>query len=534
MLKILRKKGVAKKILWVIAVVIVISFGFLGTAYLITDTSPRIGHAGKIFGKKIPLDAFNKSYRDVRIQAIIRYGEKFNEITRFLNLETETWDRLILLHEARKRKIKIADEDVVKTIQEYPFFQRNGQFDTLLYHDILRYVFRINPRDFEESIRDQITFAKLFEQETRSVSVSDEQVFEAFKTREEKVQVSYVFVSPEQFKNEITFTEEEAQQYYTDHKLEFLAPPTINVEYITLPFPEIPEEKTPDTEQPSEQQTGTDTGASSVEAAGPEGKEQPASKIDPEAEKEAVRQKAAEIFQELLVNPNMQETAPRYNLDVKESGFFSMEQPNLALGWSYDLLDEIFQLEPNIIHEPFEASGGIHIVKLKEKKDAFVPAHPGIKDKVHEAVLNSKAKGVAQKKAKEHLASIHEELSKTKVKDFAKAAKTLDLEIHQTPEFRRGQYLPKIGIAKEFQEAAFTLTEENDISGIVETTNGFCILHLDSYVPVSKEDFERERETLAESLLTQRRNEAFNDFLTSLRLAAKLEDYVSKQQAQNP
>jgi len=53
-MKYLRKKGVMKKVLWVVAVIIVLSFGVLGQAYLLSDR-PQNDFAGKIFGKKISL-----------------------------------------------------------------------------------------------------------------------------------------------------------------------------------------------------------------------------------------------------------------------------------------------------------------------------------------------------------------------------------------------------------------------------------------------------------------------------------------------
>ena len=39
MLALMRKKGFAKKVIWAVAIVIIISFGFFGTAYLLTGTS---------------------------------------------------------------------------------------------------------------------------------------------------------------------------------------------------------------------------------------------------------------------------------------------------------------------------------------------------------------------------------------------------------------------------------------------------------------------------------------------------------------
>ena len=104
MLNVLRKKGFAKKVIWIIAIVIIVSFGFFGTAYLLTG-SKNYYYAGKIFGKKISLEDYNKVYENVRIQAIRQYGYNLNELEPVLNLEARTWDRMILLHEAKKRRI---------------------------------------------------------------------------------------------------------------------------------------------------------------------------------------------------------------------------------------------------------------------------------------------------------------------------------------------------------------------------------------------------------------------------------------------
>ena len=51
MLKALRKKGVAKKIIWIVAIVIILCFGF-GTASMLSNSRPE-SYAGKIAGKKI-------------------------------------------------------------------------------------------------------------------------------------------------------------------------------------------------------------------------------------------------------------------------------------------------------------------------------------------------------------------------------------------------------------------------------------------------------------------------------------------------
>ncbi len=507
----LRKKGVMKKIIWTVIVVIIIAFGFGGTLYLLKGAR-NASYAGKIFGKKISFDDFEKNYRDVRVQAIMRYGDNFRNVQQYLNLENETWDRLILLHEVKKRKIRISDKEVIDRIEQYPFFQRNKQFDPALYNNILKNIFRIKPRRFEESVRGTIKFSKLYKQETLSTTVPEKEIFEAYKKQNEKVQISYVFVSPEQFKNNVPFNEEANKKYYNENKIEFLLPASINVSYISIDFPEPP---------------GVNETASQGSDETPENKPPALPEIS-KKEKEAVANTANNIYEELLINPKLEVIAKQHNLEIKTTGFFSMEQPNLSLGWSYEALNQIFQLETNEISDLLETPEGYRIIQIKEKKGAYVPKYAEAKKKVWESVLKKETRNIAKQRAQAYLLSINQELDKTKLKDFPKAAKALGLEIYQTPVFNRGQYLPKVGIAKDFQEAAFQLTEDNPIGEVVETKNGYCILHLDSYIPVEDADYQKNKSALAKSLLNERKNKVFNDFLTKLRVASQLESNITK------
>ena len=365
MLKLLRKKGFAKKVLWFIAIIIILSFGFFGTAYLLTDNKTA-DYAGTILGKKVSAEDFGKAYQAVYVQALIRFGDKFSEISRFLNLEAETWDRLILLREAAKRKIKAGDEEVVQAIEQYAFFQRDGRFDPLLYNDILRYAFRVSARDFEESIRDNLKFITLFQQITSPVAVTDKEVLEAFRRENEKIQVSYILVTPEQSQKDVSFDEvegeEEAQNYYEQHKNEFLVPPTISVEYISLDFPppagSLSAEGSPPLARLVRKRAYL---TAQPEPAKEESQKETAAAEAPtvtEEMKRPVREKANAIFQDLLVNPDMQAAGGKHNVEVRSSGFFSMEQPDLALGWSYELLIKLFQMDKNAVNDPFETPRG--------------------------------------------------------------------------------------------------------------------------------------------------------------------------------
>ena len=483
MLKFLRKKGVMKKILWFIAIMIIISFGFLGQVNTPTNT----GYAGKIFGKKISFEDFGKIYEQTRIQALIRYGENFSKIQPFLNLEAETWDRLTLLQEAKKRKIRIADKEVVRAIEEYPFFKREGQFDALLYNNILKYVFKVTPNEFEEGIRDSLKFKKIYEEVTSPITVSEEEVFNDYHRQNEKIKVSYVLFAANDFQKDIPYDEQKALQFYLNNKEAFRISETINVAYLSI---ESQPEQTSD--------------------------------------KKALAEKTKTIHQELIANPDFEAVAAKNNLSLQTSGFFSFEQPNLKVGGSYEVLQKIFDMQPGQISEPMEIPQGFQIVKILEKKAAHIPEFTIVREKVQEALTREEGMHKAQEKAKQALPQIQEKLQQTTPPDFKETTQALGLNIQQTPFFNRGQYLPEIGISKDFQDAAFSLTKENNLSEVVQTTTGFSILFLDENQEVDQAAFEKDKEKFAQGIFDEKRNQAFNDFLSQLRLKANLEDNISK------
>jgi len=507
MLKLLRKKGLAKKIIWIIAIVIIFSFGFFGTAYLITGNTGS-DYAGRIFGKKVTIEDFGKFYRNTRLQAVRQYGNNLQKIAHMLNLEAQTWDRMILLHEAKRRRIRISNEDIVRNIQEDTSFERDGRFDMLLYNAILRSL-QIRPRDYEEHVRDNLKIAELYRQATSTVTISEEEVFDAYKKRNEKVQVSYVYVPFEGFVENILINDGEVKKYYEENKDEFLLPPSVNVQYLSFDFPETV----------IETEDGNEIEDDALEE-----------------EKDKIRDKAQQVFDSLLIDPDMAKIAGQFGLTVKTTGFFSMEQPNLALGWSYELLNGVFQMNESEVREPFENPSGMTIIQVKEKRDAQIPEFTETEEKAREAVINQKSKEIARKKADEYLVAIRSELEKSKIMDFTKAAKAIGLEIHQTPEFTRGQYLPQVGLSTDFQDAAFKLNDVDggEVSNVIETDKGFCLLHLDDYTPIDESAYEEAKDDLAQSISDEKKSAAFADFLAQLRLEADVINNLAQLETVGP
>lgn len=491
MLKQLRKKGTAKKILWGITLVIIPSFGFFWNANQVDRQ--QITHAGKIFGRKVSFDDFQKSLLHTRNQNLLRHGDNFNKISQFLNLESEAWDRLILLNEAKKRRIRILDQEVVDMVEDFDFFKNNGVFDPVIYDKIVRYVFRCEPRDFEEGIRETLTFAKLYEQETSDVTLADEDILNEYKKQNEMVQVSYVFLPTADYVKDVNPDPKAAEDYFNEHKDDFTLPLTVNIQYLALPIPEAAKDE----------------------------------------EKSALKTQAENIVRDLQTDPGMEAVAKKYGLEMKESGLFSQEEPVLNLGLPFEALRKAFELQVGEISSLLETPKGFYILKLKEKKESHLPEFAEVSKKVTDTLINLKAKDIAKQKAGESLAQIKEIYMKDPQAHFMDTVKALGLKPEQTPMFKRGDYLPTIGMSSDFQEGAFALNGENTISPVVEIKKGYCILHFDKLQPIDQDKFAKEKDEFSKNLLNDKKNEIFSEFVGALRLKANLEDNIAKLKKEN-
>ena len=179
MLKILRSKKLARKIWIALAIMVLPAFLLWGFGSALSSKKES-EYAGQIFGKKISSLNYKEALDAVKNTAIIRYGEKFTEIEKQLDLKTQAWEMLTLLHEAKIRRINASDREVIELIESYSFFQRRGVFDNSLYAELLQYVFRTQPRAFEEQTRQNIIISKLYAQVTNNINVDDKEIRETY------------------------------------------------------------------------------------------------------------------------------------------------------------------------------------------------------------------------------------------------------------------------------------------------------------------------------------------------------------------
>jgi len=476
MLRQLRNKKTAKKIWIFLAIIVIPPFIFWGSGSLMRNKEEET-YAGKLFGKNISLLEFKDAADAARNQMVMQFGDKYEEMQKYLNLESLAWDRLILLMEAKKRKIKTSDNEVVQLLQSYPFFQKKGRFDNIIYAQMLQYVFHTQARIFEEQTRQNLVLSKLYNQVTDSVSVTDAEVKEEYRKANEEVSIHYIASLSSDFEKDITASEQEIKDYFTKNSLKFKQPLSFNIEYVSM---------------------------------GLEG-----------AEKQAIEDKIKSLLSQLKKNKPFNEVAKDAGLELKESGLFNQTDAIPGIGWSPEILNQISKATAGQFLNPILLDKTYYIIKLKEKKEPYIPGLETVTDKAKDAFIKEKAMELAREKIENCLKNLKEMYqSDPKSADFEKSAKEYGLKSNSTDLFKYGSYIEGIGVSDNFWTTARNL-KEDEFSGIIEVPAGFYIIKLKSKVEIDAKKFESEQKEFKEKLESTKKTEFFGKFSAELKRKAQ-------------
>jgi len=228
MLKILRRKNISKIVFWFLVILILPAFVFWGTGSLSGSKEKRPKSVGTLHKKDVSFDDFYRSLGGIRCQMVLGYFNQPRALDALLaNKELMgklAWDRLIMLREADLKKMKASDKEVVGYITSHPIFTRGSAFDENVYNRVLRYNIGLDPRGFEEIVRENIRLKKLNGEITKTVKASDEDILIEYKKQSDKFKISYTLINPEAFMKNAVIGDNEAKDYYEKNKNEFLLP----------------------------------------------------------------------------------------------------------------------------------------------------------------------------------------------------------------------------------------------------------------------------------------------------------------------
>lgn len=442
------------------------------------ETNPP---AGKLFGRKVLVSDFQKAYNGARTQFIMRYGELPRDSKIEAAIEDEAWNRLILLHEAKKERVRVDDKEVVAAVKGINAFNdKSGRFSKKQYEEILKYSFGLIPAEFEAQIREDLTVEKLLAKQTENITLTDADILRDYKFINEKAKADYILFKTVDYVPRVTVTEDEIKAYFEKNKGAFKIPAKVNIEYIAKPFAD-----------------------------------------DKEETKQKVRKEMRDISYEFAASTDLAAAAKKFSLEIKETGPFDRESNIPGIGYDLKFADAALALSVGQVSNPVETKAGLYILKAKEKKPERAADFAEVRDKAEKALKVDKADAMAKARAQETLSAIKAGLDKKEA--FEAIAKELSLSVKRTDAFTRNQYIEGLGVSPEFASAAFSVKQGEVFAEAVRVHDGYALVRQDSILPIDDKKYQEEKDKFRESLLAQKR------FLASITWFAELKKKADLQ-----
>jgi len=479
MLSFLRKKNIAKRIIWVLAIIIIPAFVLWGAGNL---GKKRRGQATIAFigNRKITVEDFLRARRGVQIEMLLKLYDKKEELDNIfknrLLLNQLAWENIIISEEAHKNRIKITDEEVIDFVTSQRLFINNGVFDERFYNYTLKRSLNINPRTFEEEVRTQLKINKMKDKVLKKVSATEDEVIEVYIKEFEKGIISYVIVDIDRYRNKVKVDQKEEEDYYNKFKTEFRVPQKVNLQYLEFQF------KNPD-------------------------------------EKKSIIEKIQKTFEDLKTKPlTFSSIAKAYDKSIEETGLFSEENLPPKFNWSGQLYKFIFNMNLGnmrvIIDEGEE--GAIYLIKLREKIMPRLMTRQEALPLIRETLIKGKIEALARNRAFQ----IYNAIERDHI-SLEKAASVSGLQIKKTEFITRADYVEEVGEAYDILDTIFC-KEIGVVLHPFETRKGFMIARLDAIEKIDKQVFEEKKEDYKEKVVSAKKSAVFKKWLEGISKNAQL------------
>jgi peptidyl-prolyl cis-trans isomerase D len=439
---------------WLIKVAcfaIVIVFIFWG-GYSYTEK--KASRVAVVNGSYIGLREYQSTYSNLVEQMRRQFGRQFSsELVETLNLKGQALDRLInrrlILAEAGMLEFDVSREELQNAIVSYPAFQTNGQFDSLRYQQILRSN-KLTPQDFEANQREDLLINKVEQFITRGTKVLESEMLSFFHHTRDRVNLAYVQIDPQDFKNQVKVDEEAVRDYFDKHRENYRLADKRNILYVRfVPQNYLAEVEVTDQEIEEFYQLHQDDYLEPKKVHARHILFRISEKAKT-AEIQEILDRAKKVLDLARKGDNFAELARKYSDDSTapnggDLGYFKsgdMVKP---------FADSAFSLNKGEISDLVRTRFGVHIIKVEDIKEEAVKPLAAVKESVRQSLKEERSREIALQRADSFI-----DLSRA-LDDLQKAAAEAGLEVKKSGLFAAEEPVPQLGRHPEINEIIFAL-----------------------------------------------------------------------------
>jgi peptidyl-prolyl cis-trans isomerase D len=437
---------------------------------------------------------FRRTYQ-AQLQAYrSAYGGQMNEqLLKQLGIENQILQQMVderaALAEADRLGIEVSDEEVRQRILSTPAFQENGAFiGEQRYQQLLRMQRPpLNISQFEDNVRRGIAVEKLRSSLTDWLSVTDKELEQEYRRRNNKVKLAVVSFTADSFRSQVNATDAEVASYFDGHKNDFKIGEKRKIKYLLI---DIDAMRAKVVVPQADIESAYNTNAAQYST--PEQVRASHILLKTEGKDDAaVKAKAEEILKQAKAGADFAELAKK-NSEDDSNNKNGGDLDYFGRGRMVPEFDQVaFTLEPGQISDLVKTQYGYHIIKVVDKKVATTRPLAEVRQQLNDQLAYERAQAQAADLAQ----SLEKDVKKPA--DLDKAAQARGLTVQESGFFARDEPILGLGPAPEAASRAFEM-KDGEVSGPLRASRGFVFETVtakqDPYVPKIDEVKDRVRD----------------------------------------
>lgn len=447
-------------------------------------------------GRRITVGTFQRLYQQQMMSVQQAYGGQLtDDMIQQLGIPQRVVQQMIdeeaMLAEAARLGLTVTDAELRERILGMPGFQQDGQFiGDERYRQVLQMQRPpMRPADFEEQLRKSLLAEKLQAAVTGWATVTDAEVEQEYRQRNEKVKLEMAALLADAFREGITPTDAELSAHFAANQETYRTPEKRRVRFVHV-----------DAESLRNTMTAT---AAEVEAkyrdnmsmfSTPEQVRASHILFKTEGKDEAAVEKAAQaVLARVGVGEDFAALAKQYSEDSSAAAggdldFFSRE------AMVKEFSDAAFSQDVGEVSGLVKSQFGFHIIKTTDKRPPSTRSLAEVRPQLEDQVKFEKAQVEAQRIADEAARQIDDPA------DLDRVAQANGLTVGDSGLFSRDEPLAGLGFVPAVAAQAFAL-ETGKVSGQIASNQGFTFIALVEIAPPAIPAFDIVKERVRDDVV---------------------------------
>jgi peptidyl-prolyl cis-trans isomerase D len=392
-------------------------------------------------------------------------------------------DQMVFQHalelEAQRLGISVTPEEMTERIKQIIPTAFSG--DTWLKD---RYTTEVQMRSggmsvaqFEEFLRNEMLLERFHQLVTAAISVSPIEVEQEFRRRNEKVQIEYVAIKPEEIAPTIHPSDAELSAYFTKNSSKYQVPEKRSARYALLDLDKLR----------AHTQVSDEALRAYYNAHLDQYKVENRVHVEhilfktigkTDAEIAEIRQKAEDVLKQAKKGGNFEELAKKYSEDdaTKPKGG--------DLGWIVEgqtvpeFQQAAFSIPKGSISDLVKTQYGFHIIKVLDRETAHTKTFEEVRDTIVPIVLDEKVRQDANDISNQMAAAVRQS-NRQSIDDLAKK---FHLELGDTPPASVTEPVGDLGNSPELHQVLFQL-RPGELSTPLQSDKGYAIVTVKNIEP---------------------------------------------------